>query len=203
MAPRPSFRERLKTFSPRELKQLGSVKLTELLDAESHRAKGKIDTLRKDYPSASSRELAQRLIDSKKQLASMVGGVTGVFGMVTVPLDLAGMTYLQLGLLVEIATLFQVSLKAPGERGELLDLFGYANGIGPLQRSSPKLLGGLATLLLTKGGMKTLSRAIPLVAAPISAYLNNRHIQRVGDAALRHYQGWLKTKKKSPPRSKT
>jgi hypothetical protein len=196
MPQKKTVRERFESLSPRELKKLGQLKLAEFIDAEAHRAKARVETLKKDYPSASLREIGQRLIDTKKQLASMMGGVTGVFGAVTVPLDLAGMTYLQLSLLVEIATLSQVSLKGAGERGELLDLFGYANGIGPLQRSSPKLLGGLVTLLLAKGGMKTVSRAIPLVAAPISAYLNNQHIQRVGSAALRHYEGWSKTKKK-------
>jgi hypothetical protein len=82
-------------------------------------------------------------------------------------------------------------LKSEREREELLDLFGYANGIGPVQRSSPRVLGSLAAVLLAKGGLKSLSRAMPLVAAPISAYLNNQHIQQVGDAAVRHYDGWV------------
>ncbi len=196
MAMTEKLRERLQALSPKAMARLGNARLTQLIEKESHRAKQKIEGLRKDYPSASTHELGQRLIDSKKQWASMVGGVTGVFGMVTVPVDLAAMTYVQLVLLVEMATLFQVSLKSKNERDELVDLFGYANGIGPLQRASPRLLGGLTALLLAKGGMKGISRSIPLVAAPISAYLNNQHIQKVGEKALRHYEGWNKTKRK-------
>ena len=93
------------------------------------------------------------------------------------------------------------NLKSERARQELLDVFGYANGIGPLQRASPKLVGKLATVLLTKGGLETIGRAMPLVAAPISAYLNNQHIQQVGEQAVRHYDGFsaahAKTKKAS------
>ena len=131
----------------------------------------------------------------------MVGGVSGVFGAVTVPLDLVGMVYLQVSLLTEVATVFKLPLKSERERQELIDLLGYANGIGPVQRASPRVLGSLAAMLLAKGGLKSLSKAMPLVAAPISAYLNNQHIQQVGDSAVRHYDGWVhaheKTKKAS------
>lgn len=178
-------------LSPKNLRKLANARLSDLVEKEAVRARARIDELAQRYPSAGPRELSQRLIDQKKQLASMVGGVTGVFGAVTVPLDLVGMVYLQISLLAEVATVFKVSLKSERERQELLDLFGYSNGIGPVQRSSPRVLGSLAALLLAKGGLKTLSRAMPLVAAPISAYLNNQHIQQVGDAAVRHYDGWV------------
>lgn len=178
-------------LTPKNLKKLANERLSDLVDKEAVRARARVDELQQRYPSAGPRELAQRLIDQKKQLASMVGGVTGVFGAVTVPVDLVGMVYLQISLLTEVATVFKVSLKSERERQELLDLFGYANGIGPVQRSSPRLLGSLAALLLAKGGLKTVSRAMPLVAAPISAYLNNQHIQQVGDGAVRHYDGWV------------
>jgi hypothetical protein len=186
-----------KRFSPQNLRRLGNVKVGTLLEKEAQRARVKIDGLHERYPSAAPRELAQRLIDDKKQLASMVGGISGVFGVATLPLDLLGMVYLQLSLLSEIATLFKVSLKPEREKNELLDLFGETNGIGPVKRASPKLLGSLSAMLLTKGGLKTLSRAMPLVAAPISAYLNNKHIQKVGEEAVRHYDGWHKAHEKS------
>ena len=51
--------------------------------------------------------------------------------------------------------------------------------------------------LLTKTGLKAIGRAMPLVAAPISAYLNNQHIQRVGYSAIRHYDGWVHAHEKS------
>jgi hypothetical protein len=52
-------------------------------------------------------------------------------------------------------------------------------------------MGSLAGLLLRRGGLTVMGRAMPMVAAPISAYLNNQHIQRIGDAAVRHYDGWV------------
>ena len=79
----------------------------------------------------------------------MVGGISGVFGVISVPADLLIMTYLQLQLLTELATLYKVNLKAETSRNELLDVFGYANGIGPVQRASPKVMGKLVGLLLT------------------------------------------------------
>jgi hypothetical protein len=184
-------------LSPKNMKKLADERLSDLIDKELVRARARVEDLQQRYPSAGPRELSQRLVDSKKSLASMMGGVTGVFGVVTVPLDLAGMLYLQLSLLTEVATVFKQPLKSERERQELIDLLGYANGIGPVQRASPRVLGSLAALVLAKGGLKSLSRAMPLVAAPISAYLNNQHIQKVGDAAVRHFDGWGRAHEKS------
>jgi hypothetical protein len=187
----------VKQLTPTNLKKLGNTQLSELIEKEAVRARVKVDELQQRYPTAGPRELSQRLIDSKKSLASMVGGMTGVFGAVTVPIDLVGMVYLQLSLLTEVATVFKLSLKSERERQELIDLLGYSNGIGPMQRSGPKVLGTIASVLLAKGGLKALSRAMPLVAAPISAYLNNQHIQQVGESAVRHYDGWVHAHEKS------
>lgn len=187
----------LRQLTPRKLQKLGNTQLSELIEKEAVRARAKVDELQQRYPSAGPRELSQRLIDSKKNVASMVGGITGVFGAVTVPIDLVGMVYLQLSLLTEVATVFKLSLKSERERQELIDLLGYSNGIGPVQRSGPKVMGSLAALLLARGGLKGLSRAMPLVAAPISAYLNNQHIQQVGESAVRHYDGWVHAHEKS------
>lgn len=191
------LREQLKVVSPRALRRLADERLDDLLEKESLRAREKVDSLAQRYPSAGPREHAQRLIDAKKQLAGVMGGVSGVFGVVTVPFDLVGMVYLQLSLLTEVATVFKVNLRSDLARRELVDLFGYTNGIGPVQRASPRVVGSLAAGLLARGGLKSLSRAMPLVAAPISAYLNNQHIQQVGDAAVRHYDGWLHAHEKT------
>jgi hypothetical protein len=193
--------ERLKVLSPKSIRGIAETKISDVVLKETARAKVKIDELNQRYPTAGPRELAQRMIDSKKAFAGMVGGVSGVFGIATVPADLGLMVYLQLALLVEVATLYKVNLKSERARQELLDVFGYANGIGPLQRASPKLVGKLATVLLQKGGFQAIGKAMPLVAAPISAYLNNQHIQQVGEQAVRHYDGFsaahAKTKKAS------
>jgi hypothetical protein len=194
------LKERLKPLGalrPKELRRLSNERLTVLIEQEARRAKDRVDELQRTYPSAGTREIAQRLVDQKKQLASMIGGVTGIFGAVTVPLDLVGMAYLELSLLVDVAHVFKLNLRSDAAKQELLDLFGYANGIGPTQRSSPKVLGSLAAMMLRRGGLSTLGRAMPLVAAPISAYLNNQHIQKIGEAAVRHYDGLAKAHAKA------
>jgi len=192
-----AFYDPVKNLSPSKLKSLANERLSDLLDREAARARGSLDDLQQRYPSAGPRELCQRYIDSRKQMAGVLGGVTGVFGVVTVPVDLVGMVYLQLALLVEVGTVFKADLRSERGKKDVLDLFGYSNGIGPVQRASPKVLGSLASMVLTKTGLKALGRAMPLVAAPISAYLNNQHIQRVGDAAIRHYDGWLHAQEKA------
>jgi hypothetical protein len=107
------------------------------------------------------------------------------------------MVYLQLSLLAEVATAFKVSLKSESAQSELVDLFGQANGIGPFLRSGPRLVGGIASLLLTKGGLRIAARIMPIISAPLSAYVNNRHIQKVGSAAISHFEGWMKAHEKT------
>jgi len=191
----------IQQLSPKNLNRLARMQLNDLVEREAVRAHVRVDELRQRFPTAGDRELSQRFIDSKKQIAGMVGGITGVLGVATVPLDLVGMAYLQISLLTEVGVVFKADLKSERGRNELLELFGYSNGIGPMQRVSPRLLGSIAGVLLRRGGLAGLGRAVPLVAAPISAYLNNQHIQRVGDSAVRHYDGWVhaeqKTKKAS------
>jgi len=52
-------------------------------------------------------------------------------------------------------------------------------------------------VMLEKGGLKAIGRALPLVAAPVSAYLNNQHIQQVGEEAIRFYEGFAKSHEKA------
>ncbi len=187
----------VKSLTPSKLKSLANQRLSDLVLREAARSKRAVDDLQQRYPSAGQRELAQRLIDNKKGIASMVGGVSGALGLLTLPLDLVAMAYLQVMLLTDIAVLHKVSLKTERERRELLDLMGYSNGVGPVQRSSPKVMGKLATVLLERGGLESFGRAVPVIAAPISAYLNNAHIQKIGDEALRHYSGFEKAHEKT------
>jgi hypothetical protein len=197
-----SLNERFKQLSPAEVKKLAGAKLSDIVLQEIARSRMRVDELQKRYPTAGAKELAQHLIDGKKALAGMAGGVSGVFGLISVPADLLFMAWLQIILLVDVATVYKVNLKSERARAELLDLFGYANGMGPLQRSSPKVLGGLAAKLAIKGGLPTLGRAMPLVAAPITAYLNNQHIQAVGEQAVRFYEGFDKAHAKARSREK-
>lgn len=186
-----------RSLTPKNLKKLAGQRLADIVLRELPRARQRVDELHQRYPTAGPRELAQRLVDGKKGLAGMIGGVSGVFGVISVPADLLVIAWLQLVLLVDIATVYRVSLKQERARRELLDLYGYVTGVGPIQRSGPKVLGKVASVLLTQGGLATLGRAVPLVAAPISAYLNSMHLQRVGDDAVRHYDGFDRAHEKT------
>jgi hypothetical protein len=194
LAERAAF---LKHLTPRGLRTLAGQRLSDVVRTSIPRSRRRVGELAKRYPGSSPRELAQRLIDNKKEIASMVGGVSGMFGLAAVPADLLLMSWLQLILLVDIATLYRVNLKTERTRKELLELFAYANGIGPLQRASPKVLGKVVGKLLERRGLETVGRVLPLVAVPLTAYLNHQHIQATGDHALRYYHGFLKAQEKA------
>lgn len=187
----------LKKLTPAELKKLADLRLSDIVARELPRSRKRISELEAKYPSANVRELAQRLIDEKKGIAGMVGGISGVFGIFSVPADLLVMAWLELVLLTDIATLYKANLKSDHGRNELLDLFGESAGVGPIARSAPRAVGTTLGYVLAKGGMKVFGRFVPVVAAPISAWLNNRHVQQVGDAAIAHFEGFGKARKKS------
>lgn len=174
-------------LSPAELKRLANQKFGDLVLAEIQRARNRIAALERTYPSAKQPELAQRLIDMKKAIATTGGAVSGLFGLVSVPLDLVFVTYLQISLLVDIAVLCKVNLKSQRAQDELLDLLGYANGAGPMVRAGPKVVGRIAIALFQRGGLPSLGRAVPVVASPLTAWLNNRALAKVGQEGLRHY----------------
>ncbi|HVG62532.1 MAG TPA: hypothetical protein VNA24_28470, partial [Hyalangium sp.] len=103
------FVEKLSEFkrlSPAELKKLANAKLSDLVLQEIARSRTRVVELEKRFPSAKQKELAQHLIEGKKALASMAGGVSGVFGLISVPADLVFMSWLQIILLVDVATLY-------------------------------------------------------------------------------------------------
>src|SRR6476659_3010036 len=89
----------LKVLTPAGLKKLAGQRLSDTVEQEIPRSRKRLADLEQRYPSAGPRELAQRVIDQKKQLASMVGGVSGVFGLGSIPADLVVMAWLQIVLL--------------------------------------------------------------------------------------------------------
>ena len=172
------------------LTQLAKEKLSELYLDQISRARKRVDELRTRYPSAPPAEMAQRLIDQKKTWAGAGGAVSGLFGLVSVPADIAFVTLLQLALIMEIALVFKTNLKSDRARSEVFEVLGYSNGadtVNLASRAGPKLLARVAEAMLTKRGLASLGRVFPVVAAPVTAYLNNKDIQRAGEAALRFY----------------
>ncbi len=183
--------------TPKKLKELANARFSDLVLSEIGRARDRVAELERTYPSAGRRELGQRLIDKKKAIAGTSGAVSGLFGLVSVPLELSFVTYLQVSLLVDLAVLHKVNLKSERARDELLDLLGYANGVGPLVRAGPKVLGRITQAILARGGLPGVGRAVPVVAAPLTAWLNNRSLSRVGTEGLRHYSQEEKRRKRA------
>ena len=61
----------------------------------------------------------------------MAGGVSGVFGLISLPADLVFMAWLQIILLVDVATLYKVNLKSARARRlkmALREVFAQARG---------------------------------------------------------------------------
>lgn len=187
----------LKQLTPSNLRKLGNQRLSDLITDESVRSRKRVDDLQKRYPSATPKEIAQRLIDNKKHIAQLTGGISGALGILSVPPDMLVMAWLELSLNTDIATVFKANLKSATGKQEVLDLFYEMNGIPAVQRESPKVLGKLAGILAAKLGSETIGRALPLIGAPISAYFNSQHIQFVGEQAIRHYEGFGKAHQKA------
>jgi uncharacterized protein (DUF697 family) len=183
------------------LPQLAKDRLGKLYLDEIGRARRRVEELRSRYPSAQPQEVAQRLTDTKKMWASTGGAVSGLFGLISVPADVAFVTALQLSLIMEIALVFKANLKSDRARGEVFEVLGYSNGADTVKlasRAGPKLLARLAEALLAKRGLVSLGRVFPVVAAPVTAYLNNKDIQRAGEAAVRFYGTIRQLPRRSP-----
>src|SRR6202171_4921147 len=157
---------------------------------EIGRCRARVDEAREKYPSAASQELAQRLTDTKKAWAATGGALSGLFGLMLLPADLAFVTVLQLTLIMEIALLHKVNLKSQRARDKIFEVLGYSNGADTVNlagRAGPKVLARIAEKVLTKRGLAQLGRVVPILASPVVAYLNNRDLQRAGEAAVRFY----------------
>jgi EcsC protein family len=181
--------------------QVAKEKLADLYLDQIARARKRVDDLRVRYPSAQAPEMAQRLIDHKKAWAATGGAVSGLFGLISVPADIAFVTALQLTLIMEIALVFRTNLKSDRARSEVFEVLGYSNGADTVNlatRAGPKIFARAAEKVLAKRGLAQLGRAVPVVAAPVVAWLNNKDIQRAGQAAVRFYGTMRELPRKRP-----
>lgn len=178
---------KIPSFTPSQLREMANEQLSKLIVAEVGRSRARIAELRRVYPSASINELAERLADAKKSIAGTSGAISGVFGVASVPVDLVLVAYLQLAVMIDVACLYGANLKTQKAQDELIDLLGYANGADPVVRASPRVLGQVAFLLLKSGGMKQVGRLFPVVASPLTAWLNNKAIVRACHEAIVFY----------------
>ena len=178
------------TIGGMPLPAIARERLWEVYVGEIARCRKRVDDVREKYPSANVQELSQRLTDTKKTWASTGGAISGLFGLALVPADLMFVTVLQLTLIMEIALLHKVNLKSDRARDEIFEVLGYSNGADTVNlagRAGPKLLARIAEKALTKRGLAQIGRAVPVIASPVVAYLNNRDLQKAGEAALRFY----------------
>lgn len=186
-------------LTPRGLRALARRRFDEVVLAEIERARPRLKALKRRYPDASPAELTAHLIDAKKAYAGTGGAISGLFGLAAVPADLLFVTYLQIVLVIEIGLVHRANLKSLRGQQEILEILGRGNGVGPLYRSGTPILARIASALMVRRGVPLLGRAVPFVAAPVSAYLNNRDIERVGREALRHYGMARKLRRKRSP----
>jgi hypothetical protein len=156
--------------------------------SEVGRSRDRVRDLRSQYPSASQRELANRLIEAKKKWAATGGAVSGLFGLISLPADLALVAYLQISLIVDLAVLCNRNVKSTRARSEILEIFAAANTtVGIASRASPKATARVAERILAARGFRLLGRTFPLVAAPLTVVMNNRDLEKAAEEALRYY----------------
>lgn len=166
---------------------LARKSIRELIIDEQRRARWYVSQLRKREPGASDDRLALLLSERFQQLAAVEGGVTGAFGLMGIPANLLFFTYSQVALVVAVAEAYRVPLDSEGGDDAVIDLIGEAHGIEDVVRATPRVLGALAKALTLRYGLGTLGRALPLLAAPISAHLNRRQMRALSELAIRRF----------------
>ena len=162
-------------------------RLRELIAQERERAQLHMDMIRHHEPEVSVDRMANLMLDRWTTVAKVEGGMTGVLGLVGVPLNLLLFTYCQIAVTVSIAEAYGVELR--GESGEeaLLEVLGRVHGIEDVIRSSPRVLGALARALAFRHGLGMIGRIVPLIAAPVSIRMNEREMRKVGEAAMHRF----------------
>lgn len=167
---------------------LAENRFADWLLGEIARSRLRVHELRAKYPSAPREEQAQRLIDEKKKWAAAGGALSGLFGLATLPADVALVAWLRMSLIVDVALLCGRNLKSARAREELLDVFhAAADAAGTASRSSPSAVARLAERVLAARGFRFFGRAVPMVGAPVAAVVNHRDLQVAGEEALRFY----------------
>ncbi len=171
----------------RDPKEAARQRLQDLLEQERKRAQVHIQVIRRAEPSASNDRVANVILDRWAKVAAVEGGITGFFGLAGVPMNLLLFTYCQVAVTVSIAETYGIELRGQSGEDALLDIIGKAHGVEDVVRNSPRVLGALARALAFRHGLGIVGRMVPMLAAPISARLNQREMQGVGREAMRRF----------------
>lgn len=157
---------------------------------ELARARLRVAELEQTHPGATRAELSRRLIDRAKDRAATRGMVAGIFGWLSIPADVAQVTWAQWCLVIELAVVHGVNLKSRTGRAELFGLFGIEGGepgLPQLVRAAPRLVRTTASSWIRRMGWRAVGRTVPILAVPISAWVNGRDVEETGRQAIRHF----------------
>ncbi|MEQ8272797.1 MAG: hypothetical protein RMA76_43835 [Deltaproteobacteria bacterium] len=167
-------------------KKVAAQKLRDLIRDERRRARFHIDLIERDGPISRDR-VAHIVLSRWVRAAQIEGGATGALGLLGVPLDALVFTYFQLAMIVTVAEAYGEDLDGYGGEDRVLGVLGRAHGVEDVLRASPRVIGAIAKAIALKHGLGSLGRVVPLIAAPISARINERTMLRTGQEALRTF----------------
>lgn len=138
------------------------------------KAESQVRKLQQEYPDESPNEIAHRIMVEKSLYAGGIGFVSSMIpglALALLGVDVVATTALQAEMVYQIAGAYQMDLKDPARRGEVLAIFGLS-------------LGGSAAL---KGGLGVL-RNLPVAGMAIGASSNAVMLYGLGYAACRFYE---------------
>ena len=154
-------------------------RLAAVLGAEASRSRARVAALRARFPAAEARDVARHLVTRKRRIGTLSSGVAGLLGALSIPPSLVLTAWLELSLVVDVATAYGLDVrKGPGAE-EVLRLFASLRGLSVVKREGPRLLGQLG--------------------APVCAWMAGRHLQRVGEGAVRHFEGFRRLRARAAP----
>ncbi|MDH6055808.1 hypothetical protein [Umezakia ovalisporum] len=152
------------------------IGISETVDLE--KAQAHVNQLKQKYSHESPSQIAHRIMVDKATKAGGIGLASSILPGLVAPLlaiDLAATTKLQSEMLYQIAAAYDLDLKDPARKGEILAIFGLGLGGGRLLR-----LAGLGLL-----------RNVPFAGAAIATSTNATMIYSLGYAACRFYEATL------------
>ncbi len=138
------------------------------------KAESQVRKWQQEYPHESPNEIAHRIMVEKSLYAGGIGFVSSIIpglALALLGVDVVATTALQAEMVYQIAGAYQMDLKDPARRGEVLAIFGLS-------------LGGSAAL---KGGLGVL-RNLPVAGMAIGASSNAVMLYGLGYAACRFYE---------------
>lgn len=144
----------------------------------------RLERLQQQNPQASRDTLVQRVINEQARLSGIIGAVTGLGGVITLPLGIAIDLALTLRIQASLVTFIEQvygAKPAPGVQ-RVRNMVIMSGGGRATEWTSRALLR-----LMTRVLGQSFAKLIPIVGAVLSFAVNYAILQAVGRAALRWY----------------